>query len=150
MAQSAAKNSKMPSFSDEERAAMRERAKELQAEAKASKNRDAGEKAVLEAITAMNQSDQDIANKLHSLVSKTAPDLMPKTWYGMPAYANADGKVILFFQGASKFNSRYATIGFNDTAKLDTGNLWPTTFAITSWNKEAEAFFAKLLLQAIA
>src|SRR5215217_5874073 len=105
-------------WTDDEKAAMRERAKEMKAEARASKDRETGEKAVLEAIAKMPEPDRSMAKRLHEIVKDSAPDLMPKTWYGMPAYADADGKVICFFQAASKFNVRYATFGFQPDASL--------------------------------
>lgn len=121
---------KQDTFSDEERAAMKERAKELKAEARMNKDRAEGEKAVFAAIAQMQEHDQFLAKRLHEIVTASAPELMPKTWYGMPAYANQDGKVICFFQAASKFNVRYATFGFQHDANLDEGNLWPTSFAL--------------------
>src|SRR3712207_6119509 len=117
-------------FTDEERAAMRERAKELKAEARANKNRAAGENDLLAKIAEMQEPDRAMAKRLHEIVKASAPALSPKTWYGMPAYANKDGKVVCYFQGARKFNSRYATLGFNDEAKLDEGGMWPTSFAL--------------------
>ena len=117
-------------FTDEEKAAMRERAKELKAEARASKSREEGEKAVVTAITQMEEPDRFLAQRLHEIITETAPELMPKTWYGMPAYANADGKVICFFQAASKFGVRYATFGFQPDANLDDGDMWAASFAL--------------------
>lgn len=113
------------SFSAAERAAMKERARELKAE----KNRADGEATLLAKIEEMTGSDKTIAAGIHRIVSKVAPDLQPKTWYGMPAWTR-DGKVVLFFQSAAKFDARYATLGFNDQAKLDDGNMWATSFAI--------------------
>src|SRR5690606_30033072 len=107
-------------FTPEEKAAMKERAKELKAEARASKDREAGEKALLEKIAEMPEPDRSMAERIHAIVTANAPELMPRTWYGMPAYTK-DGKVVCFFQAASKFDSRYATFGFNDTANLDEG-----------------------------
>src|SRR5512133_561724 len=118
-------------FSDEERAAMKNRAQELKAEARANKDKAEGESAALAAIAAMQEPDRAMAKRLHAIITASAPALSPKTWYGMPAYANKDGKVVCFFQTAQKFNTRYATFGFNDTANLDEGAMWPTTFALT-------------------
>jgi uncharacterized protein YdhG (YjbR/CyaY superfamily) len=116
-------------FTDQERGAMKERARELKAEARANKDRAEGERAVLESIAAMKGSDRTMAKRLHEIVKASAPELSPKTWYGMPAYAK-DGKVVCFFQSAEKFKSRYATFGFNDAANLDEGTMWPTAFAL--------------------
>ncbi|MFW5716696.1 MAG: iron chaperone [Spirochaetota bacterium] len=116
-------------FSKEEREAMNARSRELAAEKRAEKKRADGEQAVMEAIEEMAAEDKALAKRIHELVTSTAPDLWPKTWYGMPAYAQ-DGKVICFFQAAGKFGGRYATFGFNDTARLDDGRMWPTSFAI--------------------
>ncbi len=124
------KSVKNEGFSAEEKAAMKARAQELKAEMRASKNREEGEKAVFDAIAQMNENDQLLAKRLHEIITASAPELMPKTWYGMPAYANKDGKVICFFQAASKFNTRYATLGFQHDAALDEGNLWATSFAL--------------------
>lgn len=135
-------------FTDEEQAAMKERAKELKAEARAEKDRAAGESALLEKIAEMPEPDRSMAKWLHEIVSTNAPELLPKTWYGMPAYAK-DGKVVCFFQSASKFNARYATFGFNDTANLDEGNMWPTAFALTELTTVEEAKIAELVKKAI-
>jgi uncharacterized protein YdhG (YjbR/CyaY superfamily) len=117
---------KSKGFTDEERAAMKERARELKAE----KERADGESALLAKVAEMPKPDRAMAKRLHAIVKDSAPALSPKTWYGMPAYANDDGKVVCFFQSAHKFKSRYATLGFNDAANLDKGNMWPTTFAL--------------------
>src|SRR4028118_2324246 len=117
-------------FTAEERAAMRERARELKAEERAKKNRAAGESALLAKIAEMQEPDRAMAERLHEIVEASAPDLWPKTWYGMPAYADGDGKVVCFFQSAEKFGARYATLGFNDAANLDEGAMWPTSFAL--------------------
>lgn len=117
-------------FTDAERAAMKERAAELKAEARAGKKRADAEAAVLAKIAEMPQPDRSLAERFHAIVLANAPGLEPKTWYGMPAYAR-DGKVVCFFQGAAKFDSRYSTIGFQDAAMLDDGTLWPTAFAVT-------------------
>ncbi len=137
-------------FTDEEKAAMKERAKELKAEARASKDRAAGETAVLAAIAAMKEPDRSMAKHLHEIVTAAAPTLMPKTWYGMPAYANAAGKVICFFQAASKFNVRYATFGFQPDANLDEGNMWPVAFALKALTATEEARISALVKQAVS
>jgi len=120
---------KSEGFTDDEKAAMKARAQELKAEARADKDRAAGESAALAAIAAMPEPDRAMAERIHAIIKASAPALWPKTWYGMPAYAR-DGKVVCFFQSAHKFNSRYATFGFNDTAYLDEGAMWPTAFAL--------------------
>src|SRR5947199_3479678 len=120
---------KSKGFTAEERAAMKARAQELKAEARANKNRAEGERDVLAAIAAMKGKDRTMAKRLHAIVKASAPDLWPKTWYGMPAYAK-DGKVVCFFKSAGKFNSRYRTIGFEEAANLDEGAMWPTSFAV--------------------
>jgi uncharacterized protein YdhG (YjbR/CyaY superfamily) len=142
----AAKKSK--GFSDEEKAAMQERARELKAEERMKKDKAAGENAVLEKIAAMPEPDRSMAARLHEIIKTSAPSLRPKTWYGMPAYANADGKVICFFQNAQKFNARYATLGFNDDAKLDDGMIWPTSFAIKELTPSVEARVSELVKKA--
>lgn len=134
-------------FTAEERAAMKERAKELKAEERASKDRAAGESAVLEKIAEMAEPDRTMAERVHALVKASAPTLAPKTWYGMPAYAR-DGKVVCFFQSAQKFGSRYATFGFSDEAHLDDGAMWATSFALKELTAEAEARIAELVKQA--
>ena len=136
-------------FSAEEKAAMKERAKELKAEAKAKKNRADGEKAILEKIAEMEESSRVIAKRLHEIVKTTAPDLFPRTWYGMPAYAK-DDKVIVFFQSADKFNTRYSTLGFNDTANLDEGTFWPTAYALTKLTPAIETQIANLIKKAVS
>ena len=137
-------------FTDEEKAAMKERAKELKAEERASKNKAEGENAVLAAIAAMQEPDRSMAERLHAIIKKSAPDLWPKTWYGMPAYADKDGKVVCFFQSAQKFNARYATLGFNDTANLDDGALWPTAFALKKLTAAEEAKISALVKKAVS
>ena len=137
-------------FSDEEKAAMKERAKELKAEARADKNKAEGESAALAAIAAMPEPDRAMAKRLHAIIKTSAPTLSPKTWYGMPAYANKDGKVVCFFTPASKFNSRYATFGFNDDANLDEGALWPTSFALKELTTAAEAKIGALVKKAVS
>ena len=135
-------------FTAEERAAMTARAKELKAEARAAKDKAAGERDVLAAIAAMPDPDRALAERLHALITASAPDLSPKTWYGMPAYAK-DGKVVCFFTAAAKFNTRYATFGFNDVAHLDDGTMWPTAFALTELTAADEARIGALVKQAV-
>ena len=139
---------KSAGFTDEEKAAMKERAKELKAEERASKDRAAGESAVLAAIAKMKEPDRSMAKRIHELVTAAAPSLMPKTWYGMPAYANQEGKVICFFQDAGKFNVRYATFGFQPDAKLDDGNMWAASFALVKLTAAEEAQISKLVKKA--
>jgi len=139
---------KSEGFTGDEKAAMRERAKELRAEARRGKDRAAGESDLLEKIAEMPKGDRDMATRLHAIVTKTAPDLMPKTWYGMPAYAR-DGKIVCFFQSAAKFGARYATFGFNDTAKLDDGTMWPTSFALKKLTAADEKKIAALVKKAV-
>ena len=136
-------------FTDEEKAAMKARALELKAEARASKDRAEGEKAVQTAIAALKESDRALATRLHALIAANAPALLPKTWYGMPAYANQDGKIVCFFQAAQKFNTRYATLGFNDTAKLDDGVMWPVAFALKELTAAEEARISALVKKAV-
>ena len=139
---------KTETFTAEERAAMQARAQELKAEAKANRSRAEGEREVLAKIAAMAEPDCALAKKIHEIVTANAPDLMPKTWYGMPAYAR-DGKVVCFFQDAGKFGSRYATLGFNDSAKLDDGNLWPTSFALKKLTAAEADRIAALVKKAV-
>ena len=139
---------KSEGFTADEKAAMRERAKELRAEARRGKDRAAGESDLLEKIAEMPKGDRDMATRLHAIVTKTAPDLMPKTWYGMPAYAR-DGKIVCFFQSAAKFGARYATFGFNDTAKLDDGTMWPTSFALKKLTAADEKKIVALVKKAV-
>jgi len=136
-------------FTAEERAAMRERAKELKAEERANRSRADGERDVLEAIAKMQAPDRAMAERIHAIVTSTAPALMPKTWYGMPAYAR-DGKVVCFFKSAEKFNSRYATLGFEEAANLDEGAMWPTAFALAKLSKADEARIAALVKKAVS
>ena len=135
-------------FTAEERAAMKERAKELKAEARVNQNRAEGENDVLAAIAAMPEPDRVLAERIHAIITASAPVLAPKTWYGMPAYA-LDGKVVCFFQSASKFNARYATLGFNDTANLDEGTMWPTAFALKELTATEEEKISALVKQAV-
>jgi uncharacterized protein YdhG (YjbR/CyaY superfamily) len=130
-------------FTAEEKAAMRARAKELKA-------KEDGESAVRTAIAEMSPPDRAIAKRLHELIKASAPDLSPKTWYGMPAYANKDGKVVCFFRNATKFKDRYAMLGFNDSANLDDGSMWPVAFALKKLTKAHEAQVAKLVKQAVS
>ncbi len=137
-------------FTDEERAAMKERAQELKAEARANKDRAAGEGAVLAKIAEMPEPDRAMAERLHEIIKASAPSLSPKTWYGMPAYADKDGKVVCFFQSAQKYNSRYSTFGFQDAANLDEGNMWPTAFALTELTAADEARISALVKKAVS
>src|SRR3990170_1312846 len=136
-------------FTDEEKAAMKARAQELKAEARADKDKADGESAVLAKIAGMPESDRVMAERLHALVKASAPDLAAKTWYGMPAYAK-DGKVVCFFQSADKFKSRYATFGFSDEANLDEGAMWPTAFALTELTAADEARIGALVKKAVS
>jgi uncharacterized protein YdhG (YjbR/CyaY superfamily) len=135
-------------FTPQEREAMKERAREQRAEARISKNRAEGERALLEKIAEMPEPDRSMAEGIHAIVTATAPDLLPKTWYGMPAYTK-DGKVVCFFQAAAKFEARYATFGFNDSANLDDGVMWPTSFALTELTPAAEKKIAALVKRAV-
>ncbi len=137
-------------WSDVEKAAMRERAQELKAEARMNKDREAGEKAVLAAHAAMKENERAMAKKIHEIVKSTAPTLMPKTWYGMPAYANADGKVVCFFQAGSKYSSRYCTFGLTDSANLDDGNMWAAGFALVKIADAEEKKIAALVKKAVS
>ena len=140
------KSKKSGGFSAAERAAMKERAKELKAEA----SRADGEKALLEKVDEMKGKDRAMAKRLHAIVKANAPDLMPKTWYGMPAYADKDGKVVCFFKSAAKFKSRYATLGFGDEAKLDDGVMWATDFALKDITEAEEKKIAALVRKAVS
>lgn len=140
---------KFTGFTDDERDAMKTRALELKAEAAQSKNRAVGEKAVIAAIAKMPEPDRSIAKKVHAIVTSAAPSLMPKTWYGMPAYADAQGKVVCFFQNASKFKYRYSTLGFQDAASLDEGDMWAVAFALKKLGSIEEAKIRALLKKAI-
>jgi uncharacterized protein YdhG (YjbR/CyaY superfamily) len=136
-------------FTDEERAAMKERAQELKAEARASKNRAEGESDVLAKIAEMPGPDRAMAERLHAIITASAPALSPKTWYGMPAYAR-DGKVVCFFQSAQRFKSRYATFGFSDEANLDKGAMWPTSFALKELTAADEKRIGELVKKAVS
>jgi uncharacterized protein YdhG (YjbR/CyaY superfamily) len=137
-------------FTAEERAAMKERAAELRAEGRKGAKKADGLQAVLDRIAEMAPEDRVLAERVHATVTAAAPDLSPKTWYGMPAYANEAGKVVVYFQDAGKFKSRYSTLGFNDDAALDDGDMWPTSYAITSWSPDVEAKIAELVRTATA
>lgn len=132
-------------FTDEEKAAMRQRAKEE----KAAMSREEGERDLLEKIGEMAAHDRAMAERLHALITATAPSLAPKTWYGMPAYANEDGKIVCFFQPAAKFKTRYATFGFNDSARLDEGGMWPVAFALMELTAADEARITALVKKAV-
>lgn len=134
---------KTKGFTDAERDAMQERAKELM------QGKGEGEAAVLEKINKMQGLDHELAVKLHALITKTAPGLTPKTWYGMPAYANAQGQVVCFFQDSARFKSRYLTLGFSDKASLDDGSFWPVSYALTKLSAREEADIVKLVKQAV-
>jgi uncharacterized protein YdhG (YjbR/CyaY superfamily) len=134
---------KKEGFTAEEKAAMRARAKELKAAAD-------GESAVREALAAMTPDDRALGERFHAIVKETAPELTPKTWYGMPAYANKDGKVVCFFRNAAKFKERYAMFGFNDSANLDDGSMWPIAFALTKLTKADEVEIAELVKRAVS
>ena len=133
-------------WTDEEKAAMRERARELKAEAA----RVDGESALLAKIAEMPEPDRSMAKRIHEIITDSAPALSPKTWYGMPAYANKDGKVVCFFTSADKFKSRYATFGFNEDAHLDEGHMWPTSFALQKLTPAEEARIATLVKKAVS
>jgi uncharacterized protein YdhG (YjbR/CyaY superfamily) len=132
-------------FTAEERAAMKERAREL----KAARNKEEAERDVLAKIAEMPKADRALAKKIHGIVKATAPSLSPRTWYGMPAYANDDGKIVCFFQSADKFKSRYATFGFNEAANLDAGAMWPTSFALKELTPKEEAKIGALVKKAV-
>ena len=140
-----ATDKKFKGFTNEERAAMKERARELKAEAEKAD----GESAVLAKIAEMPEADRVLGERLHAIIKASAPTLAPKTWYGMPAYAK-DGKIVCFFQSAQKFNSRYATFGFNDTANLDDGDMWPTSFALKELTAAEEKKIGALVKKAVS
>lgn len=149
-AKSAAAKDETPNgFTAQERAAMKERAKELKAEERARKDRSAGERDLLAKIAEMAEPDRAMAERIHAIVSASAPELSPETWYGMPAYAK-DGKVVCFFQSAQKFNTRYATLGFSDTANLDEGDMWPVAFALKELTATEEARISALVKKAVS
>jgi uncharacterized protein YdhG (YjbR/CyaY superfamily) len=151
-AKSPTANNGRKAFTDEERAAMKERAREMKAEAqrgpRANKKTD-GESDVLAKIAEMQEPDRTMANWLHEIIKTSAPALTPRTWYGMPAYAK-DGNIVCHFQSAQKFKTRYATLGFSDKANLDEGAMWPTAFALSGLTADVEAKVARLVKQAVA
>ncbi len=140
---------KFKGFTAEEKVAMKERAKELKAEASATRDRAAGESDLLAKIAEMQESDRAMARRLHEIISASAPALLPRTWYGMPAYAR-DGTVVCFFQSAQKFKSRYATFGFSDKANLDEGAMWPTAFALKELTPAEEKRITALVKKAVS
>jgi uncharacterized protein YdhG (YjbR/CyaY superfamily) len=137
-------------FTADERAAMKARAAELRAEGTKGAKKADGLQAVLDSIAAMAPQDRALAERVHVTVTATAPDLSPKTWYGMPAYANADGKVVVFFQNSGKFSYRYSTLGFQDAAHLDDGDLWPVSYALHKWSAAVEKKVAELVQAAVS
>jgi uncharacterized protein YdhG (YjbR/CyaY superfamily) len=137
-------------FSAEERAAMKERAEELRAEGKKGAKKADGLQAVLDRIAQMAPADRELAERFHVTVTAVAPELTPKTWYGMPAYADANDKIVVFFQDSGKFNYRYSTLGFQDTANLDDGDLWPVAYALQNWTPAVEKKVAALLTAAVS
>jgi uncharacterized protein YdhG (YjbR/CyaY superfamily) len=147
-----AKNAKTESggFSAAERAAMKKRAAELRAEGKQGAKKADGLQAVLDSIAEMTPPDRALAERVHVTITAAAPELSPKTWYGMPAYANSDGKIVVFFQNAGKFSYRYSTLGFQDTANLDDGDVWPVTYALRKWSPTVEKKIAELVKAAIS
>jgi uncharacterized protein YdhG (YjbR/CyaY superfamily) len=140
---------KSEGFTEVERAAMKERAKELKAAERGNKNREEGEKAVLAKIAEMEEADRVIAERIHKIVNTNAPDLITRTWYGMPAYSK-DDKVVCFFQDAQKFKTRYSTLGFNDSALLDEGTFWPTAYALTELTPKVEKQITELVIRAVS
>jgi len=145
----AGRKSSSAAWTDEERAAMRERAKEVKAASRRSKPGKAdGERDLLDKVAEMDEADRSIAERLHALIKENAPGLTPRTWYGMPAYANDEGKVVCFFTAASKFKDRYASFGFNSAANLDEGNMWPTSFALKKLTSAEEARIIELVKRA--
>ena len=141
---------KSDGFSAEERAAMKERAAELRAEGKKGAKKADGLQAVLDSIADMAPEDRALAERVHVTVTATAPELSPKTWYGMPAYANADGKVVVFFQDSGKFKYRYSTLGFQDAANLDDGDLWPVSYALQKWSPVVEKQVVEMVKAAVS
>ena len=137
-------------FSAEERAAMKERAAELRAEGRKGAKKADGLQAVLDRIAEMAPEDRALAERVHVVVTANAPELLPKTWYGMPAYANPDGKVVVFFQDSGKFNYRYSTLGFQDAAHLDDGDMWPASYALVRWSPVVEKQVVDLVKAAIS
>ncbi len=152
---SSQKNTKNSSgFTEEEKAAMKERAKELKKEARRSakkeKQREEGESDIMEKVAEMSETDRKMVTRLHELITETAPELMPRTWYGMPAYANEDGKVVCFFQAAEKFKTRYSSFGFSDSANLDVGDMWPVSYALKQLTPAVEARVVDLVKKALS
>jgi uncharacterized protein YdhG (YjbR/CyaY superfamily) len=141
---------KADGFSAEERSAMKGRAAELRAEGKKGAKKADGLQAVLDAIAKMAPEDRELAERVHVAVTSAAPDLAPKTWYGMPAYANEDGKVVIFFQDSGKFGYRYSTLGFQDAANLDDGDMWAASYALMQWSPTVEKKVAKLVKSAVS
>jgi uncharacterized protein YdhG (YjbR/CyaY superfamily) len=141
---------KTDGFSAEERAAMKERAAELRAEGKKGAKQADGLQELLDKVAAMAPEDRVLAERVHVTVTATAPDLTPKTWYGMPAYANEDGKVVVFFQDSGKFNYRYSTLGFQESANLDDGDLWPVSYALKKWSPTVEKRVVALVKAAMS
>ena len=137
-------------FTADELAAMKAHAAELRAEGKKGAKKADGLQAVLDSIAKMDSADRALAERVHVAVIENAPELTPKTWYGMPAYADADGKVVVFFQNAGKFNYRYATLGFQDAANLDEGDLWPVAFALQGWSAQVEKRVVELVKAAVS
>jgi uncharacterized protein YdhG (YjbR/CyaY superfamily) len=141
---------KSDGFTAEERAAMKARAEELRAEGKKGAKKADGLQDVLDAIAKMAPNDRALAERVHVTVTATAPELSPKTWYGMPAYADADGKAVLFFQDSGKFKYRYSTLGFQDTANLDDGDIWPVSYALQQWTPAVEKKVVELVKAALS
>lgn len=150
MSEKTTSSSTASGLSAEERAAVKQRAKEVRAQEKAGKNREAGLKSVLDAIAGLGPDDKVLAEGLHKIVTEVAPDLVPKTYYGMPGYANADGKIVVFIQPAGKFKTRYATVGFEHPANLDDGDMWATAFALVAFTPETEKRLTALVKSAVA
>jgi uncharacterized protein YdhG (YjbR/CyaY superfamily) len=143
-------NTQTSGFTAEERAAMKAHAAELRAEGKKGAKKADALQAVLDSIAQMAPADRALAERVHATVTETAPELSPKTWYGMPAYWNADGKVVVFFQNAGKFNYRYSTLGFQEAANLDDGDLWPVAYALTNWSPAVEKRVVEVVKAAIS
>ncbi len=146
---STTKKSGADGFSEAERAAMKARAQELKSQGRSGQKKADNERAVLDAIAEMPDDDRLLAERIHALVTANAPGLLPKTWYGMPAYANANGKVVCFFKAATKFDGRYAVLGFEDAAMLDEGPMWPVVFAIVEWTPAVEKKLGALIKAAV-
>ena len=144
------KKTRSDGFSEAERVAIKERSQELKAQGRSGQKKADNEQAVLDAIAGMPDADRALAERIHALVIANARELLPKTWYGMPAYANTDGKVVCFFKAAAKFEGRYAVLGFEDAATLDDGSMWPVVFAIVDWNPAVEKEIGALIKAAVA